>query len=343
MATNTLEFLAKSVTKSYLEMLQIFSNKLGNNPNMVKINLVENIKRFKLNTEKDDMFALKYFTKYYLAFAEEIRDRHEDYFRSQKSYIIRRRKNKKAKKKKNKKATYLCNNVLLARVLSTNKNLVDLLFDTLNNILLILSTEINDTKIINPYYLKFVKQNFEDNVLFQRMNFVMDDYSNMLSTYMDSSDNDEECDNEDSEDEDDQEESDNSNEAMPKMPFDENFLANSAIGKLAKDISQKIDPKDFEGLDNPADFMKSLFSNDGNNSMKNLLSTVVKEVEQGLSSGDLDEGKLASEAQKIMGSVGGGMPPGMPDLNEFSKMFGEQSGGKKKGKKKKSRKKKDNK
>ena len=150
MTTNNIDTLAKSVADSYSSMLDNFSSTIGNNQNMIKIKLKENINNFKSNLENDNMYALKYFTKYYLAYSEEIRDRHEDYFRSQKAYIIKRSKNKKTKKKKNKKATYLCDNVLLANVLSTDKKTADTLFDTLNNILLSLSIEIDDKKLINP-------------------------------------------------------------------------------------------------------------------------------------------------------------------------------------------------
>ena len=63
------------------------------------------------------------------------------------------------------------------------------------------------------------------------------------------------------------------------MPFDESFMENSSIGKLAKEISEELNPDDLKDLENPSDLLGTLFGGGGGNSkLSNIIGKVVSKV-----------------------------------------------------------------
>lgn len=110
---------------------------------------------------------------------------------------------------------------------------------------------------------------------------------------------------------------------MPGFPFGEN----SAIGQLAREISQEIDVNSFQDIKSPADLFRGLFggaggvSNEGaGNGISRLISTVGQKLHDKMSSGALNEMNLMSEAANMMNMMspmysqllsGGLFPPGM--------------------------------
>ena len=110
---------------------------------------------------------------------------------------------------------------------------------------------------------------------------------------------------------------------MPGFPFGEN----SAIGQLAREISQEIDVNSFQDIKSPADLFRGLFggaggvSNEGSgNGISRLISTVGQKLHDKMSSGALNEMNLMSEAANMMNVMspmysqllaGGLFPPGM--------------------------------
>jgi hypothetical protein len=130
------------------------------------------------------------------------------------------------------------------------------------------------------------------------------------------------------------EEEDNS--MFPNLDnLDTDFIENSTIGKLAKEISSEIDPSKFENMNNPSELFGSLFGGnteeDGDNKTKetfgNLMKTVCSKLDNKFKSGDIKQDDLFKEAQQMMGGLnlfdpgmiskmmqGNGGMPGMPGM-----------------------------
>ena len=106
----------------------------------------------------------------------------------------------------------------------------------------------------------------------------------------------------------------NSNGGFPDLPFglNKDFIENSQIGKLAKEISSTINPEDVD-LSNPEDFMKSFMSGEGGGGLNKIVKHVFNEVEGRMSNNSIDHAKMTTEAQELMGKMGG--------LGNLEKMF----------------------
>ena len=106
----------------------------------------------------------------------------------------------------------------------------------------------------------------------------------------------------------DEDESNNSNfpNIMNQSP-EINTLLDSEIGNLAKEIVQDLDPSSIN-LENPDQLLKGLMSGNlegvENTGLKDLIGTVVSKLENKMTSGDINEEKLLSEANKMMGKFG---------------------------------------
>ena len=94
--------------------------------------------------------------------------------------------------------------------------------------------------------------------------------------------------------------------------IDEDFIDNSLIGNLAKELSDELDMSsmniDPENTNNVGDVFSNLLS--GENPMKfmNLIQTVGDKINNKVSSGDLNQDDLINEAGKMMGALGGNNP-----------------------------------
>ena len=124
------------------------------------------------------------------------------------------------------------------------------------------------------------------------------------------------------------------NPNMDEKDFENKFL-NSGIGNLAREISEEINPKDLEGLNNPEDLFSSLLGGGkgGNAGIGNLIQKVGSKLQSKLQSGELNEQSLINEAQSMMGMLN----PNMKDMMGMGSMFNAFSsmgmgGGKKKKK-----------
>ena len=119
---------------------------------------------------------------------------------------------------------------------------------------------------------------------------------------------------------------DSSTSEESKLPFDSNFLENSSIGKLAKEISSEIDTSQFENVENPGELMSKLFSGGENGGLMNLMQNVTQKLTSKMESGEIDSAKLMEEAQGMLGGLGGG-EGGMPDLGKLMSSLGGGGGG----------------
>jgi hypothetical protein len=108
----------------------------------------------------------------------------------------------------------------------------------------------------------------------------------------------------------------------PEEGFFKN-LENSNIAKLAKNISEKINPEDFPELNDPSKLLSGLTNPDtlnGGGGLGNLLKFVVSEVETAIKSNNMQENDLVNEAQNLMGGMD---PSSLLSGNGLGNIFGD--------------------
>ena len=116
-----------------------------------------------------------------------------------------------------------------------------------------------------------------------------------------------------------------------KSTDDNTFAApeifSGVIGDLAKEIASEIDPSQLN-LDDPAKLLKDLLSGnfdetDDKSGIVNLVKNITSKIQTKLSSGNLDESELFSEAQNVMNSFSKGNSFGKnnPMSDMFNKMM----------------------
>ncbi len=90
-------------------------------------------------------------------------------------------------------------------------------------------------------------------------------------------------------------------------PFNEDFLKNSSIGKLASELSAEFNPQEFLGnLDensNPADLMKNFMSGDNSMNFMNLFEKIGSTIKNKVDSGEFNHENLLQDAQNMMGNL----------------------------------------
>lgn len=90
------------------------------------------------------------------------------------------------------------------------------------------------------------------------------------------------------------------------LDFELPEMFNGAIGDLAKEIVEELDPSTIN-LDNPAELLSSLMNGkldeNSDSGIMNLIKNVTGKIEDKISSGSLNEAQLLSEAQNMMGSL----------------------------------------
>lgn len=109
-------------------------------------------------------------------------------------------------------------------------------------------------------------------------------------------------------------------------PLPESFFKDGMIGKLAEELTSEINVEDLDlNMDNTNsvdDVFKNLVSGDNPMKFMNLLQTVGKNIEEKISSGQLNQSKLVEEAQSMMGSLNNSNPL----FNNLFKQFGSDNG-----------------
>jgi len=105
----------------------------------------------------------------------------------------------------------------------------------------------------------------------------------------------------------------NLSKSKKKIPeIDDDFIDNSVIGNLAKELSGELNLNDMDLNINEGDGVNDIFSNllSGDNPKKfmDLIQSVGDKIQNKVSSGDLNQGDLISEAGKMMGALGGDNP-----------------------------------
>ena len=105
-----------------------------------------------------------------------------------------------------------------------------------------------------------------------------------------------------------------SSSSSGENPNVENFMENSKLAKLAKEISNEINPddianleKDMKGMDNPMKMMQSLMSGDSNNGVGKIVNTVCDKLKNKMDNGDFNQEDLMGEAMSLMKQMGSGV------------------------------------
>jgi len=90
-------------------------------------------------------------------------------------------------------------------------------------------------------------------------------------------------------------------------PFNEEFLKNSSIGKLAAELSEEFNPQEFLGnIDenaNPADLMKNFMSGENSMNFMNLFEKIGSTIKTKVDSGEFNHENLLQDAQNMMGNL----------------------------------------
>jgi hypothetical protein len=117
-----------------------------------------------------------------------------------------------------------------------------------------------------------------------------------------------------------------SEETAGELPFDENFLKNSSIGKLAAELSEEFNPQEFLGNltenANPEDIMKNFMSGDNSMNFMNLFEKIGNKIKNKVESGDFDHERLLQDAQSMMGNLQnsglGGLMGNLGNIAQFT-------------------------
>lgn len=102
-------------------------------------------------------------------------------------------------------------------------------------------------------------------------------------------------------------------------------LFNGAIGDLAKEIAEEIDPSKID-LEDPSKLLKDLLSgnfdeNNDNSGLVDLVKNITNKIQDKLSSGKLDESKLFNEAQNVMNTFAKTSKKSNKPVNIFEAMM----------------------
>ena len=87
--------------------------------------------------------------------------------------------------------------------------------------------------------------------------------------------------------------------------FDDNFLENGILGKLANELTKEIDLGDInlDKSDNVNDVFTNLISGDNPLKFMNLIQTVGQKIQTKVENGEFDQDDLFKEAKKMMGGL----------------------------------------
>ena len=146
---------------------------------------------------------------------------------------------------------------------------------------------------------RFTEEVIKDTELYTNIQKSIDDFpelvSNMVSWRRDN-----------------KEQEDNKNKESKNPSFDEKFIEGSSLAKLAKEISDEINPEEIlkmgdnmKNMDNPMKMFQSLLSGDHNNGVGKLMTTVCDKLKNKMESGEINQEELLKEATTLLQSMSG--------------------------------------
>ena len=130
--------------------------------------------------------------------------------------------------------------------------------------------------------------------------------------------------------------SDSESELEDRDENKDNFIENSSIGKLAKEISNEINNEgvlnmdtNMGEMDNPMKLLQSLMSGDKESGLGKLMHSVTEKLQKKMESGEIKQEDLLKDATKMFtGGLGGNNnnSNGMPDISSMMNMMKNMSG-----------------
>lgn len=286
-----------------------------------------------IETQSDSTNFIELFINNFFLHTQEILEQNVDFFATQKKYVLITKKGKQMKKR-NPRRSYIFgreDEQLFYQYLVKNKKInykvagqyLEMLSEILNSLV---TKDDNNKYVFHQEFLDII-QNHENVDKYQ---VIIDNIDSILTAFEENEEEEEEDESveelEAEEDESEHGDEQQTQNEMPNIPgFNNDFIKNSQIGKLAEEISKSINPEemDLENA-NPADLMKNLFSGggeNGNGGIGKIVQHVFGEVESRIQNGNIDENALANEAKNFLGAMGGA-GGGMGGLGNIAEIFG---------------------
>jgi len=319
--------LKEEVSQKYLNLLKIISGYV-NNFSLDNEKHMKNFKSDSIEFEKNNTEVIfKFFIRNYLHIMPEVVDHNIDYFLTQKPYILKRSK-RGNKKKPNSKATYITNNIMLRYVLYTLKEAPkdnkisdnDEIRDIFGELVQMFDLFYNDKNDYLKDLAKYITEHFSNSKSYNKMCDVVLNYKTII----------EDEDEDEAEVSTDEEVTNTVKKKKAKssssgggFDFANGLLGNSSIGKLAKEISEEINPDELKGLEGVKDqneLIKKLFSptENGSTGFGNIMNKIIGKVGAKLQDGSINQEAMSKEAGNLMNSLGGGGAA----ASLFKNMFG---------------------
>jgi len=292
----------------------------------------KHLSKYELNMNKflethDKSRIFKYFVQKYLHIMDEIVNRNIDFFLTQRPYILVGNKKKgKKTKRENSNATYLFPGNMLRYVLSSLKNPpkgkkvsrneeISSIFDEFTQMFEMFyradTVDEDDNVVEGVDFLdelsQYVCDNFAKSSRFNKYKIVLSNYRTIVDGTPD------EVEEVSSEEEEESKDDGEGGGLFSGLPFGEDFIKNSTIGKLATGLSEELkgefDEDDLEGLNNPMKVLGSMFgggNSDGSgNKLQSTINKVMSKFGEKMNSGDINQEGLKNDVNKIVNSMGG--------------------------------------
>ena len=329
---NNFEEVKKAVASKYVTFMQNvlkYIKVAGVDQEKHLRNYEKNMNRFVNNGSYESIF--RYFIQKFLHIMGDVVDKNVDFFLTEKPYVLKG-KNKK-NKKENSNATYLCQGNMLRYVLSSLRNPpkknkvsrnqeINEIFEELLDIYRVFYSSGTDENEQGGHNFldelrDFVDKNYSQSSKYLRYKGTMVHFREILEGHV----KEEEVSSDDEEEEENEEESGGDFfSGLGNMLPGKDFLENSTIFKMAKELQDELKDElnegDMEGLNDPQKVMQSMASMlqgnkpDGNN-MGDTIGKVLGKLGQKMSDGSFPKEALQKDVEKIAQSMGG-----------LSKMFG---------------------
>ena len=240
---------------------------------------------------KQDIFV--YFLKNIFLNINNIVDCNVDFFLTQKPYILK--KTKKTKKKvPNSRATYLVpGNMFRYFIFVLNESPKDGKVSKNRDIKMLFYDLTDIVKTFEPQLdnlWTFIESHFKSENLQQRFKIIIDNFSKIV--------NDEEEEEEISSEEEEEEKKNKDEDSEENSIFNESFIENSTIGKLAKEISGEFDGSDLTGL-------LSSFQGGMDASGNNAIHKIKNKLDNKMKDGTIQLDKIGNEIMYVMKSLTG--------------------------------------
>ena len=307
----TFEQLMEAINEKYFYFLNKINSIFENHNNLSK-SIQHDIEYLSEKSTTNPYAVLVTITDNYLYCLEQIKDKNIDFFKYQKDKIMKKKGGSKGSVKviKN-KITKIGNKTNLKDILSNIKNETAIeLFNEIIDIFKLLIYEDEDIYNFHDDYLEFIKENFENNKNYNKIQMVIDNIDSIMGNIED-----DEIENQEYEEKMKSEKDSKKKKSKKKENnVGEEFIKgieDTKIAQMAKNISEKINLDEFPILTDPSKLLSTLTNpEEGLGSIGGLMDVVMNEVKSSFEQSNSNENDLINEAQNIMGKLSGtGLDP----------------------------------